>query len=240
MDEEMIRITILYDNNGFGEGLQSDWGFSALIEHQGHSLLFDTGANGAILQMNMETLGVDPESIETVVLSHAHQDHTGGLDALLQNGLQARIFLLPSFDQAFKDHISQRVEVIEVAPGEEVAPGFRSTGGLGISPPEQALMVATTQGPILITGCAHPGIVTIVRKVVELTGEAPRLVMGGFHLRGTSRERVAQFIDELKELGVQQVAPCHCTGDQAIAAFASAFEDNFISVGVGSILELTP
>ena len=152
MREEMIRITILYDNNGYGEGLQSDWGFSALIEHQGHNLLFDTGKNGVILQMNMEALGVDPESIETVVLSHAHQDHTGGLDDLLQNGLQARVFLFPGFDQAFKNRIGQSVEVIEVAPGEEIAPGLRSTGELGISPPEQALIVATTQGPIVITG----------------------------------------------------------------------------------------
>ena len=59
-----------------------EWGFAALIEADGHRLLFDTGARPHTVLENAEELGIDLSSIETVILSHNHWDHTGGLVTL--------------------------------------------------------------------------------------------------------------------------------------------------------------
>ncbi len=81
-----MRITVLYDNTVYKEGLRADWGFSCLVEippQGGRKFLFDTGANGSILLSNMEKLNIDPRSIDEVFISHAHFDHVGGLSAFL-------------------------------------------------------------------------------------------------------------------------------------------------------------
>jgi 7,8-dihydropterin-6-yl-methyl-4-(beta-D-ribofuranosyl)aminobenzene 5'-phosphate synthase len=72
-----LRITILSTmlaDEGFGE-----WGFAALVEADGRRLLFDTGANEDTVQRNLKALGLDLSSVEMVVLSHNHGDHTTGL-----------------------------------------------------------------------------------------------------------------------------------------------------------------
>ena len=81
-----MKTTILFDNTPPKlNGLKSDWGFAALIDAPpDHRILFDTGCDGEILLENMRLLGVDPNSIKDVFISHMHGDHTGGLDAFLQ------------------------------------------------------------------------------------------------------------------------------------------------------------
>ena len=72
-----MKVTIIYDNTAFEEDLQSDWGFSALIEVENiPKILFDTGTNGAILLSNMKKLEIDPTPIEEVFIFHSHFDHT--------------------------------------------------------------------------------------------------------------------------------------------------------------------
>ena len=56
-----MKVTILYDNTVFRKDLQADWGFSALIEAKGKSILFDTGGSGSILLANMSKLGIVPK-----------------------------------------------------------------------------------------------------------------------------------------------------------------------------------
>jgi 7,8-dihydropterin-6-yl-methyl-4-(beta-D-ribofuranosyl)aminobenzene 5'-phosphate synthase len=73
------RITILYDAFGDSKELTEDWGFSALVEHQGKRILFDTGNNAAIFEHNVKAFGVDLTKLGFVVISHRHWDHTSGL-----------------------------------------------------------------------------------------------------------------------------------------------------------------
>jgi 7,8-dihydropterin-6-yl-methyl-4-(beta-D-ribofuranosyl)aminobenzene 5'-phosphate synthase len=77
------RVTILYDAFGDSPQLTRDWGFSALIEHNGKRILFDTGNNPDIFQHNAEALKVDLTRLDFVVISHRHTDHTSGLKYLL-------------------------------------------------------------------------------------------------------------------------------------------------------------
>jgi len=74
-----MKITIIYDNEVWKEGLRADWGFSCLVEAYNKKILFDTGANGSILLDNMRKLDINPTEIDDVFISHAHWDHTGGL-----------------------------------------------------------------------------------------------------------------------------------------------------------------
>lgn len=72
-----MKITIVYDNEVKKGALKADWGFSALIETEKASpILFDTGSNGSILVHNMKELGIEPGDIATIVISHAHGEHT--------------------------------------------------------------------------------------------------------------------------------------------------------------------
>jgi 7,8-dihydropterin-6-yl-methyl-4-(beta-D-ribofuranosyl)aminobenzene 5'-phosphate synthase len=78
-----MKITILYDNTLFQNNLEADWGFSCLVEAHGRTILFDTGANGALLLENMKKLNIKPSSVDDVFISHPHFDHIGGLSAFL-------------------------------------------------------------------------------------------------------------------------------------------------------------
>ena len=66
------RVTILYDAFGDSKGLTKDWGFSALVEHDGKRILFDSGNNAEIFERNVKALGVDLTKIDFAVISHRH------------------------------------------------------------------------------------------------------------------------------------------------------------------------
>jgi len=78
-----IMITIVYDNNAGREDLTTSWGFSCVVQGLEKTILFDTGGNGRILMSNMQKVGLDPQQIDAVVISHSHGDHTGGLASFL-------------------------------------------------------------------------------------------------------------------------------------------------------------
>ena len=77
------KVTILYDAFGESTELTKDWGFSALVEHNGKRILFDTGNNAAIFEHNVKALGVNLTQVDFVVISHRHADHTTGLRYVL-------------------------------------------------------------------------------------------------------------------------------------------------------------
>jgi len=78
------KVTILYDAFGESKERTKDWGFSALVEHNGKRILFDTGNGAAILEHNVKALGVDLTKLDFVVISHRHADHTTGLKYVLK------------------------------------------------------------------------------------------------------------------------------------------------------------
>jgi 7,8-dihydropterin-6-yl-methyl-4-(beta-D-ribofuranosyl)aminobenzene 5'-phosphate synthase len=230
---ETLTITIIYDNNDFDQRLKTAWGFSALVEYHDHTLLFDTGGDGPMLLENMRILGIEPTQIESVMLSHGHADHTGGLGGLLEYGARPTVYMPPSFSSVFKKQVSKKTEVIEVTPGLTIAAGLFTTGEMGRSIPEQALIIQTEQGLVIVTGCAHPGIVEIVEQTQTLLDGQVRLVLGGFHLGGKREAEIDAILTDFRRLEVEQVAPCHCTGDQAIAMLAAEYGEDYIQAGVG-------
>jgi 7,8-dihydropterin-6-yl-methyl-4-(beta-D-ribofuranosyl)aminobenzene 5'-phosphate synthase len=239
MDFEDITTTIVYDNHEYDPQLRSDWGFSCLIELQETTLLFDTGGDGDILLQNMRHLRLDPLKVDHVFLSHIHGDHTGGLRSILGMGGSPVVWIPSSFPAAFEQPLRSWTDVRDVAGPNTMFPGVYSTGELGIEIVEQSLILETRQGLVVITGCAHPGIVSVLTKTKELHAGDLFLVMGGFHLRGKGRTDLQRIFAEMRSLGVQRVAPCHCTGDEAIAMFSDEWGDEFLGSGVGTVIGIS-
>ena len=101
---------------------------------------------------------------------------------------------------------------------------------------EQALVISTTRGLVVVSGCAHPGIVEIVTRAREMMAGPVHLVMGGFHLAGTSASEVRAIIADFHRLGVELAAPTHCTGEAAMAMFAADYGEDYVQAGVGRVL----
>lgn len=236
--EEMIRITIVYDNYPYKAGLGTAWGFSAYITYQDENILFDSGGSGSLLLSNLEALKIPPSEIQNLVLSHEHNDHTGGLQSLLNAGTDPKLYIPPSFSNGFKSSYRNQAQLIEVRPGTEILNNMISTGEMTGPPPEQGLVIDTAEGLVIITGCAHPGVDAMVRQAKSLSEKEIYLVLGGFHLGNATDARVNQIISEFQRLGVKHVAPCHCTGDRAIGMFRNAFGEDFIRVGVGAVITI--
>jgi 7,8-dihydropterin-6-yl-methyl-4-(beta-D-ribofuranosyl)aminobenzene 5'-phosphate synthase len=233
-----LTITIVYNNIPGDPRLTTDWGSGAYIEYHGRVVLFDTGTNGQILLQNMKTLALDPAGVQYVVLSHAHQDHTRGLSAVLAVSARPPVYLLAAFGDPFIEQTRRVTEVVEATPGLEITANILTTGEVPGGIPEQALVIRTGRGLVVVTGCAHPGIVRMVERAMELTGEPVYLVMGGFHLRDASQAEIKAILADFRRIGVQKVAPSHCTGERAIAMFAAEYGENFLPGGVGSVISV--
>lgn len=228
-----MRFTIVYDNNPYEPALRTSWGFSCWVETDEMTVLFDTGGDGAILIDNMKRLALDPQQIDAVVLSHVHGDHTGGLGALLAEGIRPTVYVPASFPESFRKDVGARAELVEVSESMTIGPGIHTTGEVRATIVEQALAVETEEGLVVVTGCAHPGIVAMVRRAKEAVDGEVALVMGGFHLGGASLGKIERIIAELRNLGVKRVAPCHCSGDNARRACVDAFGEDAVLAGVG-------
>jgi 7,8-dihydropterin-6-yl-methyl-4-(beta-D-ribofuranosyl)aminobenzene 5'-phosphate synthase len=236
---DTLRITVLYDNTTADTRLGAAWGFAALIERGEHTILLDAGGEPRILLNNGDSLGIDLRRIEAVAISHAHGDHTNGLQGLVERGLHVPLYALPSFASVLHDRVGNTFAVAETSPGQELIPGVFTTGEMvdpQVGIPEQALVIPTDSGLVVITGCAHPGVVAIARRAMELFGARVYLILGGFHLAAKSSSEIQQIIAEFRRLGVRSVGPTHCTGAQAIAAFAAAYGADFVEAGAGRVI----
>jgi 7,8-dihydropterin-6-yl-methyl-4-(beta-D-ribofuranosyl)aminobenzene 5'-phosphate synthase len=204
------------------------------------TILFDTGGDGATLISNMRLHGVEPAEIDIVVLSHIHGDHTGGLGDFLENNPRVIVYLPESFPGSFKKAVmalGARVE--EVFEAREIFAGAFTTGELGDGIREQALAVKTPKGLVVITGCAHPGIASMVQTAREISGQGRvDLVVGGFHLRDDPPSRIKSIAEKLRMLSVERVSPCHCSGDATRILFRQKFGPGYIESGVGKTLQI--
>ena len=178
-----IGVTILYNNYVSADGIKSDWGFSCILKGTEKTILFDTGTNGELLLENIEKLKIDANDIEVVVISHNHGDHTGGLLAFLGKNSSISVYLPPSCSDSFVRQVKATgAKVATVDAPVEICKGVHLTGPMGTQIVEQSMIVDTTKGAVVITGCAHPGIIDIVRKSKAILPKETHIVFGGFHL----------------------------------------------------------
>ena len=237
--KESIKMTILYDNYIFTDDTKSDWGFACLIEGAKKTILFDTGTKSDILWYNVEKLNTNLSKVEQIVISHNHGDHTGGLQSVLEKNPDVTVFFPASTAQEITDMIEGTgAKVIVVDQSREICNDVYLTGEMGDQIKEQSLILDTPKGLVIITGCAHQGIVSILKKAKAILNKDIYLVFGGFHLMGHSDEQMNEIIQEFKNLGVKKCGATHCTGDKAFAMFKQAYGENYEQMGVGKVIEI--
>jgi 7,8-dihydropterin-6-yl-methyl-4-(beta-D-ribofuranosyl)aminobenzene 5'-phosphate synthase len=236
---DSLSLTVIYDNNSYDQNLKKDWGFSCRVKGTNKTILFDTGADGEILLSNMKQLKIDPAEIDLIFLSHEHGDHTGGLFRFLDTNPKVELWFPKSFSTIFKNNITPyQVKSNEVVEFKPILANVYSTGEMGTTIKEQSLIIKTDKGLIVITGCAHPGIIDIIAKAKEQLKEEIYLVIGGFHLLDYPDEDLEKIIKRFRKLGVKKVGPCHCSGDRCRELFKEEYKENFIDIGVGTVIRI--
>jgi 7,8-dihydropterin-6-yl-methyl-4-(beta-D-ribofuranosyl)aminobenzene 5'-phosphate synthase len=216
-----LEIRVVYDNTAPQAGFRADWGFAAVVNANGHRILFDTGTKPDLFMENLKLLEIDPASIECVLISHNHMDHTGGLAPLRARNPRLTV------------HMPERSGPFEIAPG------LWSTGIIEGNPQEQALVIPTARGLVMVTGCSHPGIVKMVQAAQEQRGVSSlRLLLGGFHMLQQDAAQIQSAIASFQRLKVERLMATHCTGDLPVKLFKETFGPRFESAGAGKRIVL--
>ena len=216
-----MKVTIVYDNilSSKKKGLTADWGFACLIQMDDHTLLFDTGADSDILLSNMAILGINPQIIDTIVISHEHWDHNGGLTGLLPH--------LHAVDLYRFDH-DQSCETMNCIDSEKsctITDDILTTGRLkGIPVDEQSLLLRSKTGWYVLAGCSHPGVGTIL-AAAQNQGDI-RGIIGGLH--GFDTFSLLEDLD--------MICPCHCT--EHMKKIRRLYPKTVIVGGVGKYIKL--
>jgi 7,8-dihydropterin-6-yl-methyl-4-(beta-D-ribofuranosyl)aminobenzene 5'-phosphate synthase len=232
-------MSVVYDNNPYDGRLKTDWGFSCFVEGREKPILFDTGAKGQILLSNMEKLGIQPERIDVVVLSHAHRDHTGGLDGLLSRNPRIEVWLPQFFAIDFKDQVRKKgAKVVEVTTPQKIGEGAYSSGVIEGWIKEQSLVLDTEKGLVLMTGCAHPRIVHIIAGIRDIFKKEIFMALGGIHLAGFEKKEIKEIIRGFRDSGIKKVGLGHCSGDEGRELFHEEYKEDFVEIGVGKKIEI--
>jgi 7,8-dihydropterin-6-yl-methyl-4-(beta-D-ribofuranosyl)aminobenzene 5'-phosphate synthase len=185
-------------------------------------------------------MDIDPGKIDTVVLSHGHGDHTGGLFGLLQVHNDVTVYIPESFPRRFKEEVVfMGARIKEVGGPMRIHPGVYTSGELGEGIQEQSLFLKSAEGLVIITGCAHPGIAEITEEARRLLKDKVHLVIGGLHLSGHSHSQIREIAKRLDTTGMEKIAPCHCSGDMARALLRSLYGDYCMPCGVGFVLGIS-
>lgn len=141
------------------------------------------------------------------------------------------------------DNIMTTGEILMATDFETIAPIIYVKEDGGWQPDrvldDQALIIKTELGLVVILGCAHRGIINTLYQAQQLTGiKTIHTVLGGAHLVGESEERVWLTIAALKELDVQRLGLCHCTGLAAASLIAQEFGERFLFNVSGTVIDL--
>ncbi|MGN1044402.1 MAG: MBL fold metallo-hydrolase [Candidatus Methanomethylophilaceae archaeon] len=243
------EILCLYDEGAqVGTQLIGGKGFSVLIDVDGERTLFDTGRRGRYLRGNMDILGIEPDSVTRVVISHGSIGHIGGLDAFMSGRREkVEVHSHPS-SWNVRRLFGGKIVSDENEPGimyryigEE---WVQLSKNLFLSPPlngvsnESVLVLTTDEGAVVISACAHCGITDALEAVSKRFGRIYAIV-GGLHIQKCKQKEVNEVASTIKDTyGVRKLILNGCTGAEGIQKMRVATSNDGIKdLFVGDKLE---
>ena len=264
-----MRIINLVENTEGTSGCGVEHGLCFYIETEKHKLLMDTGQTDLLLE-NAEKLGIDLTQVDTVVLSHGHYDHGGGILPFAKINPTAKIYVPEaafgeyySMDKAGEPHyiglakeIQELPQVVKVSAEAslEAKPeaGEKTKAADGIYhideelddfAHEQCLVISEGVKKVLLSGCAHHGILNIMDRYCELFGEEPDFVISGFHMmkkHNYSDEDINMIIDTALALRQYKTVfyTGHCTGVEPYNAMKKLMGDQLHYVHSGDEIRI--
>jgi 7,8-dihydropterin-6-yl-methyl-4-(beta-D-ribofuranosyl)aminobenzene 5'-phosphate synthase len=232
-----MRVEIVAQGSTREERLRGEWGLSVLVDDD---VLFDTFADPGTIGRYFREHQVDATAIKHIVISHDHWDHTGGLWCVLERNRTAAVYVCRGVSEDLKNKIRGfGNRLVEVTGPLKIRDDVYTTGEIagtyaGQSIAEQSLVVAPGGKTALITGCSHPGILIILDTVARTHGRELDLVLGGFHLPGTTDDDLETIAERLRDgHNVKILAPCHCTGAEAVDFFEKRLPERLKRVRAG-------
>ncbi len=236
----VVKIIVIVDNNVYRSGLKTAWGIAVYVETPYTKFLFDTGPNPSVLEYNAKVLGINLSSIDFVVLSHVHGDHTGGLPLIARLKPCLKVYI-PAHVHSLGEYVRNLgLEPVLVNKTMEIASGVYVSKPLYGPPHEISVAISTSNGLFVLVGCSHCGVDNFVKTFIEDTGYRVYGVLGGFHLSGSPIEKVRSVIDNLVEQGVSKIYPIHCSGDNTRDYVRTSYPDCYGDGGVGLEIVLNP
>jgi len=222
------KITIIVDNEP-SSNLLSSWGFSAYIETNEWSVLFDADTDPRVMEYNTRQLGIDLHKVNFAILSHHHGDHYGGFKYIGSSIPGLNVYIPPGLADYLKKWglnpitVSSSLKVFEdawiIGPLEawsgfyEIAFAFYVSG----------------KGLIVVVGCSHPGVDRISMKAKEISNMEIYHVLGGYHSPSRST------LDKLSEIS-KFISPAHCSGRAAKEYVISRYPEKYIDIKTGLVL----
>jgi 7,8-dihydropterin-6-yl-methyl-4-(beta-D-ribofuranosyl)aminobenzene 5'-phosphate synthase len=234
---EPVTVKVVYDNYVKVDGLKSDWGYSIVIEGLEKGILFDTGTKPDIFEFNFNKMDLDAGKVDLIVFSHEHGDHTEGLPAFVKMRKDIPVLIPFSFSDAFKKKMIDfgLIPVLVKEPAK-ICENLYTSGEFSYEIPEQALVLNTRNGLVVMTGCSHPGIVEMLKEIKSAFNKNIYMVFGGFHLLDKSEKEMDAIISEMKAIGVVKCGATHCTGDKQIQMIKDSFGEGYFELGVGNAI----
>ena len=228
-----------------GFGKMAIQGVSMLVQLGSLKVLVDTTTDVSILKNNTRVAGVNPQSIDILLLTHWHFDHMYAYKYILTENPSVEIFAPMSKEWMIKnDPYSAPLITRKMLSNFNTVEDFTQIADrlwiittesyesdhLPFSPvKESTLVVDTPAGLILVTGDCHPTPMRIIAKARETTGiDKIYLLVGGTSLVWFAEPTVRWFVEQMARLGVEKVGACHTAGQTALGLFDSLWGDNFI------------
>ncbi len=238
---EPVRIKLIANGSHPCERWIGRWGLSFVIDEE---ILFDAFGDAWALMGNLNRFKVDIDKIRQVAISHEHWDHVEGLCSFLERRPHLKVYFPQHSDKNIKDKISVwGGDVVEVKGPVKLKDGVYLSGEIATRYAdkamfEQALVLETEKGLVIVAGCAHPGIMKIVNRVKKDFLKPVYGVIGGFHLKGYTMEDIALKAARLKAAGINMVVPLHCTGAKAKKVFQQVFGSGCLVLREGQEIKL--
>ncbi len=233
----MNRFSVLVSNFVLRNSLRAANGLSLFIQSDDKSILFDTGPDDLFIR-NGNFMNIPFHFVDSVVVSHLHIDHTGGLryleKAMGEMKSALRIVVPEDIESPAKVSHRGHVRSIGCPVGKSELSGISQLSVLGISqvlyPGVTVFHTETTEGlhelslivnSTLFVGCAHTGVEKIVQSAVS-AGNEIKTVVGGMHLFNSEQRNVRRIAESLNKSGIERVIALHCSGFQWHDVFAAA------------------